>query len=58
MLGKQAMFSFSRDALAHKYMKHLNMYVCISWSLLDFSNNSLRKIKYIFPCVNLLDFYV
>lgn len=27
MLGKQYMFSFSRDALEHKYMKHLNMYV-------------------------------
>lgn len=30
MLGKQYMFSFSRDALEHKYMKHLNTYVCIS----------------------------
>lgn len=30
MLGKQSMFSFSRYALEHKYMKHLNMRVCIS----------------------------
>lgn len=43
MLGKQYMFSFSRSALEHKNTKHLSMYVCISWSLLDFSNGSLRK---------------
>lgn len=36
MLGKQYMFSFSRNALEHKYMKHLNMYVCISLVFIGF----------------------
>lgn len=48
MLGKQYMFSFSRGALEHKYMKHLNMYVSISCLFLNFSHISLRNKNFFF----------